>query len=187
MNALKSSTLVAFAVFGAWAIYPAAITPPASAAPARAAPAWRNATWLNAEKPVALDSLRGKVVLMNFWVFTCGNCTRTIPSLRALDAKYRTAGLQLIGIHTPEFGPSSGEHDRQNVAAANARLGVSWPVAQDNDEATWRLYNIQYWPSFVLIDRKGNIRYEGYGEFHPDDRSFAIWQSRIESLLAEPQ
>ncbi|MGE3526116.1 MAG: redoxin family protein [Gemmatimonadales bacterium] len=162
----------------------ALIPPPGPAGP-RPAPAWNNTSWLNSEAPVRLASLRGRVVLLNFWVFTCGNCTRTVPSLVDLDRRYRAQGLTIIGIHTPEFPPYAGEHDRGNVARALERQGIRYPNAQDNDRATWDLYGIRFWPSFVLIDKQGDIRYEGYGEFHPDDPTYRVWDRRIRELLAE--
>ena len=149
------------------------------------APSWRNTSWLNADRPIALADLRGRVVLLNFWVFTCGNCTRTLPSLVDFDRRYRDRGLTLVGIHTPEFPPWAGEHDRGNVARALRRYEVGYPNAQDNDARTWDLYGIRYWPSFVLIDKRGVIRYEGYGEFHLSDDTYALWDRRIRELLAE--
>lgn len=157
----------------------------ASSDSGRVAPAWRNASWLNTEGPMSLASLKGRVVLLNFWVFTCYNCTNTLPSLRMLDAQYRTRGLSIVGIHTPEFPPYAGEHDRRNVANALAKYQITYPIAQDNDRATWDLYRIQYWPSFVLIDKQGRIRYEGYGEFHVGDQWHKEWERRINVLLAE--
>jgi thiol-disulfide isomerase/thioredoxin len=149
------------------------------------APAWKNTSWLNSERPLTLEQLRGRVVLLNFWVFTCGNCTRTLPSLIDFDRRYGGRGLTLIGIHTPEFPPYAGEHDRANVARALRQYDIAYPNAQDNDSRTWDLYGIRYWPSFVLIDKRGVIRYEGYGEFHLNDGSYRLWQRRIEELLAE--
>jgi thiol-disulfide isomerase/thioredoxin len=151
----------------------------------RPAPAWQNASWLNVDGPVSLKSLKGRVVLLNFWVFTCYNCTNTLPSLRTLDAQYRPRGLSIIGIHTPEFPPYAGEHDRGNVAKALDTYRITYPIAQDNDRASWDLYRIQYWPSFVLIDKQGRIRYEGYGEFHIGDRWHTEWERRINLLLSE--
>jgi thiol-disulfide isomerase/thioredoxin len=151
----------------------------------RPAPAWDNASWLNADSAVRLDQLRGKVVLLNFWVFTCGNCTRTVPSLVELDRRYRPEGLTLIGIHTPEFPPYAGEHDKGNVARALAQYGITYPNAQDNDHKTWDRYDIRYWPSFILIDKRGQIRYEGAGEFHLHDATYQVWEGRIRELLAE--
>jgi thiol-disulfide isomerase/thioredoxin len=151
----------------------------------RPAPAWDNTSWLNTDTPVRLDQLRGRVVLLNFWVFTCGNCTRTVPSLVKLDSRYRPEGLTLIGIHTPEFPPYAGEHDKGNVAKALVRYDITYPNAQDNDRRTWDRYAIRYWPSFVLIDKRGRIRYEGAGEFHVGDRTYRAWEQRIQTLLAE--
>lgn len=151
----------------------------------RPAPSWRNTSWLNADGPITLESLRGRVVLLNFWVFTCYNCTNTVPSLVDFDAKYRDRGLTVIGIHTPEFPPYAGEHDKANVRRALEQYRIEYPVAQDNDDSTWNLYGIRYWPSFVLIDRKGRIRYEGAGEFHVGDANYQLWEGRIRELLEE--
>jgi thiol-disulfide isomerase/thioredoxin len=149
------------------------------------APSWRNTSWLNADHPLTLSELKGRVVLLNFWVFTCYNCTNTVPSLVDFDRRYRGQGLTVIGIHTPEFPPYAGEHDKGNVARALRKYGIDYPIAQDNDSKTWELYNIRYWPSFVLIDKRGNIRYQGYGEFHLNDGSYHTWDQRIRELLAE--
>jgi len=151
----------------------------------RPAPEWKNTSWLNADRPLSLPSLKGRVVLLNFWVFTCYNCTNTVPALKVIDRSYRDRGLTVIGIHTPEFPPYGGEHDVNNVAAALRKEGIEYANAQDNDRATWRLYGIRAWPSFVLIDKRGQIRYESIGEFHVDDRTHRDWNRRIEALLAE--
>jgi thiol-disulfide isomerase/thioredoxin len=151
----------------------------------RVAPAWQNSSWLNTPTPLTLAGLKGRVVLLNFWVFTCYNCTNTVPSLVTFDRQYRTRGLTIVGIHTPEFPPYAGEHDKGNVAKALAKYDIQYPIAQDNDRATWNLYHIGYWPSFVLIDKQGRIRYEGYGEFHIGDQWHQEWAKRIETLLAE--
>jgi thiol-disulfide isomerase/thioredoxin len=151
----------------------------------RPAPSWDNTSWLNASAPLRLDRLRGRVVLLNFWVFTCGNCTRTVPSLVDFDRRYGAQGLTLIGIHTPEFPPYAGEHDKTNVAKALARYDIGYPNAQDNDSRTWSRYGIRYWPSFVLIDKRGQIRYEGAGEFHVGDATYQTWDRRVRELLAE--
>ena len=151
----------------------------------RPAPSWNKDSWLNTSTPLTLEGLRGKVVLLNFWVFTCYNCTNTVPSLVNFDRKYRGQGLVLIGIHTPEFPPYAGEHDKANLARALKQYGIDYPNAQDNTSRTWNLYRIRYWPSFVLIDKKGVIRYEGAGEFHLNDRNYDMWDQRIRELLAE--
>lgn len=117
--------------------------------------------------------------------FTCYNCTSTVPSPVEFDHSYRDCGLTLIGIHTPEFPPYSGEHDKDNLARALAKYDISYPNAQDNDRRTWDAYEIRFWPSFVLIDKRGLVRYPGYGEFHRDDADFRTWDGRIRELLAE--
>lgn len=150
-----------------------------------AAPELANTSWLNADHPLRLAELRGRVVLLNFWVFTCVNCTNTVPSLVEFDRRYRERGLTLIGIHTPEFPAYAGEHDKGNLDRALRRQGITYPNAQDNDRATWHAYGIQFWPSFVLIDKHGAIRYTEAGEFHLNDADFQEWDGRIRELLAE--
>src|SRR6266704_6370452 len=182
--ALSTATLAA-ARWGT-GVYPSPL-PTAAADSGKPAPApeLANDSWLNADHPLRLAELRGRVVLLNFWVFTCGNCTRTVPSLVAYDRQYRSRGLTIIGIHTPEFPPYAGEHDKSNVARALSRQGITYPNAQDNDRRTWDAYDIHYWPSFILIDKRGMIRYTGYGEFHLEDAEFRTWDQRIQQLIAE--
>jgi cytochrome c biogenesis protein CcdA/thiol-disulfide isomerase/thioredoxin len=119
--------------------------------------------WLNTpgEKPLSLPELRGRVVLVDFWTYSCINCLRTLPHLKAWDRAYRKAGLTIVGVHSPEF---AFERVPDNVRSAVDRLGVRYPVALDNDFATWRAYSNDYWPSKYLIDKAGRIRYEHYGE-----------------------
>jgi hypothetical protein len=149
------------------------------------APSWKNTSWLNTDRPLTLEQLRGRVILLNFWVFTCYNCTNTVPSLVDFDRKYRDRGLSVIGIHTPEFPPYAGEHDRGNLLRALRQYHIEYPNAQDNDSRTWNLYGIRFWPSFVLIDKAGVIRYQGAGEFHLNDHTYVLWDRRIRELLAE--
>jgi thiol-disulfide isomerase/thioredoxin len=149
------------------------------------APSWKNISWLNSERALTLGELRGRVVLLNFWVFTCYNCTNTVPSLVDFDRKYRDRGLTVIGIHTPEFPPYAGEHDRGNLLRALKQYHIEYPNAQDNDSRTWNLYGIRFWPSFVLIDKTGVIRYQGAGEFHLNDDTYDLWDRRIRGLLSE--
>jgi len=132
-------------------------TPRQGAEAERPAPAWGNTSWLNTEKPLTLSSLKGEVVLLNFWTFTCYNCTNTLPALIDFDERYRDQGLVIIGMHDPEFPPSGGEHDKSNVQRALNSHGITYANAQDNDHATWNLYGIRYWPSFVLIDRNAAV------------------------------
>ena len=182
---MRNSSIGALLLAGVVAGTTAALRPRAPSGEQVPAPELTNASWLNSDRPLRLAELRGRVVLLNFWVFTCGNCTRTVPSLVEYDRRYRDRGLTIIGIHTPEFPPYAGEHDRGNLARALQRQGITYPNAQDNDRRTWDAYGIQYWPSFVLIDKRGMIRYTGYGEFHLDDADFREWERRIEQLLAE--
>ncbi len=134
---------------------------PVSSAAGTPAPELTNTSWLNSNKPLRLADLRGRVVLLNFWVFTCGNCTRTVPSLVAYDRRYRAHGLTIIGVHTPEFPPYAGEHDKGNLARALDRQGITYPNAQDNDRRTWDEQGVRYWPGYGLGDKAGKIRYTG--------------------------
>src|SRR6266540_1141218 len=116
--------------------------------------------WLNSP-PLTTQRLRGKVVLVDFWTYSCINCLRTLPQLEAWDANYRKDGLVIVGVHTPEF---AFEHVTSNVAGAVKRLGVRYPVVQDNDYAIWEAYANQYWPAEYLIDRSGHVRHAHFGE-----------------------
>ena len=116
--------------------------------------------WLNSE-PLTMEGLRGSVVLVDFWTYTCVNCIRTLPYLRDWHAKYAERGLSLIGVHTPEF---EYEKVTENVINASEKQAVVWPVAQDNDFRTWRAYNNRYWPAKYLIDANGVVRYTHFGE-----------------------
>jgi len=182
---MRNSSIGVLLLAGVVAGTTAALRPPVPSGGGSPAPELTNTSWLNTDHPLRLAELRGRVVLLNFWVFTCGNCTRTVPSLVAYDRLYRERGLTIIGIHTPEFPPYAGEHDKGNLARALRRQDIAYPNAQDNDRRTWDAYGIRYWPSFVLIDKRGAIRYTGYGEFHLDDGDFREWDQRIQQLLAE--
>lgn len=116
--------------------------------------------WINSP-PLTLDQLKGKVVLIDFWTYSCINCLRTLPYLEKWDARYRDKGLVIIGVHTPEF---EFEKDKANVADAAKRLGVLYPIAQDNDYKTWKAFNNHYWPAHYLIDRNGDLRMVHFGE-----------------------
>jgi cytochrome c biogenesis protein CcdA/thiol-disulfide isomerase/thioredoxin len=116
--------------------------------------------WINSP-PLTLQQLRGKVMLVDFWTYSCINCLRTLPHLKAWYAAYHKQGLDIIGVHTPEF---AFEHVTSNVQAAVKRLGVTWPVVQDNKYKTWDNYSNQYWPAEYLIDRSGRIRHTNFGE-----------------------
>jgi len=116
--------------------------------------------WFNSP-PLTMQKLRGKVVLVDFWTYSCINCLRTLPQLEAWDAKYRKDGLVIVGVHTPEF---AFEHVPSNVKGAISRLDVKYPVVQDNDYKIWNAYSNQYWPAEYLIDRKGDVRHAHFGE-----------------------
>jgi cytochrome c biogenesis protein CcdA/thiol-disulfide isomerase/thioredoxin len=119
--------------------------------------------WLNTPhgRPLTIAGLRGKVVLIDFWTYSCINCLRTIPHLKAWYAAYHKDGLEIVGVHTPEF---AFEHVPSNVESAVKRLGVTWPVALDNDYATWNAWSNQYWPSDYLVDQRGEVRAYTFGE-----------------------
>jgi cytochrome c biogenesis protein CcdA/thiol-disulfide isomerase/thioredoxin len=126
-----------------------------------AAPAIRaGGVWINSP-PLTLQELRGKVVLIDFWTYSCINCLRTLPHLKAWDATYRSKGLVIIGVHTPEF---AFEHVASNVRAAVKRLAIHYPVVQDNRYKTWDNYANEYWPAEYLIDRAGHVRHTHFGE-----------------------
>ena len=132
--------------------------------------------WLNSP-PLSREALRGKVVLVDFWTYSCINCLRTLPYVRAWEAKYRAAGLVVIGVHAPEF---AFERDPENVAKAVRDLGVTYPVALDNNHAIWRGFNNSYWSAHYFIDARGRIRYHHFGE-----GNYAESEKVIQRLLAE--
>jgi len=141
------------------------------------APSFKTTTsWLNSS-PLSLETLKGKVVLVDFWTYSCINCLRAIPYVRAWAEKYRDEGLVVIGVHTPEF---AFERDIDNVKRAIASQQITYPVAIDNDYAIWRAYQNQYWPAHYFIDAEGQIRHHHFGE-GDYERSEQI----IQQLLAE--
>jgi len=116
--------------------------------------------WINSP-PLSMSGLRGRVVLVDFWTFSCVNCVRTIPHLQQLYGAYRDHGFVIVGVHSPEF---DFEKVPASVGAAVQRLGVTWPVALDSEMATWNAYSNQYWPAEYLIDQQGHIAYVNFGE-----------------------
>jgi cytochrome c biogenesis protein CcdA/thiol-disulfide isomerase/thioredoxin len=127
--------------------------------------------------PLDLAALRGKVVLVDFWTYSCINCIRTIPYLKSWYDSYRGKGLVIVGVHSPEF---AFEKVSANVSRAMRDLGVTWPVVQDNDYAQWRAYGNNYWPAHYFIDAKGRIRYWHFGE-----GGYTETETVIKKLLAE--
>jgi cytochrome c biogenesis protein CcdA/thiol-disulfide isomerase/thioredoxin len=132
--------------------------------------------WFNSQ-PLSLAKLRGRVVLIDFWTYTCINCIRTLPYLKAWDARYRKAGLTIVGVHSPEF---SFEKDAGNVQNAIRSFGIRYPVVQDNNLATWQAWGNQYWPAEYLIDAQGRVRHVHFGE-----GEYRQSEDAIRSLLAE--
>lgn len=134
------------------------------------------ADWLNS-KPLSLESLRGKVVLVNFWTYSCINSIRAIPYTRAWAEKYAADGLVVLGVHAPEF---SFEKDTDNVEKALAAFDVRYPVALDNDYRLWNAFENNYWPAFYLIDAEGHVRYHHFGE-----GNYRRTEQAIQDLLRE--
>jgi cytochrome c biogenesis protein CcdA/thiol-disulfide isomerase/thioredoxin len=130
--------------------------------------------WFNS-KPLTLTDLRGKVVLVDFWTYSCINCLRTLPHLESWYRAYQRDGFVIIGVHTPEF---AFEHVPSNVAAAVKRLGIRYPVMQDNKYGTWTNYSNQYWPADYLIDRRGRIR-----DYHFGEGGYGASEQAIRTLL----
>jgi thiol-disulfide isomerase/thioredoxin len=135
-----------------------------------------NDRWFNS-RPLTLAGLRGRVVLIDFWTYTCINCIRTFPALKALDQRYRHKGLTIVGVHTPEF---AFERKADNVKRAIAQNGLRYPVAQDNEFATWSAWGNNSWPAKYLIDARGRVRYSHIGEGGYEETDAAV-----RSLLAE--
>ncbi|MGT2511529.1 cytochrome c biogenesis protein DipZ [Cupriavidus basilensis] len=132
--------------------------------------------WLNSP-PLTAEGLRGKVVLVDFWTYSCINCLRTLPYVKAWAEKYRDQGLVVIGVHAPEF---AFERNIDNVKKATRDLGIDYPVAVDNNYAIWRAFNNQYWPAHYFVDAQGQIRFHHFGE-----GEYAKSEQVIQQLLAE--
>jgi len=143
--------------------------------PARSAEHWINSA------PLTLASLRGNVVLIDFWTFECWNCYRSFPWLNQLEEKFRARGLKVVGVHTPEF-------EREKVIASIRdkvrAFKISYPVMVDNDHAYWNAMKNRYWPAFYLIDREGRVRELYVGETHAGDAQAREIEAAIEKLLA---
>jgi thiol-disulfide isomerase/thioredoxin len=133
--------------------------------------------WLNTPggKPLTIQELRGKVVLIDFWTYSCINCERTLPHVEAWYNRYKNDGLVVVGVHTPEFG---FEHVVSNVRAMSKALGVDYPVAVDDNYGTWNAYANEYWPADYLVDANGVIRHEEFGE-----GNYALTENLIRGLL----
>ena len=144
-----------------------------------AAPELTNTVWRNTpdNQPLRLAGLRGKVVALEFWTFGCINCQHVMPSLKEWHERYADQGLVIIGNHYPEF---SYEADLGNLEDAIMRFELPYAVAQDNERATWSAYGVRYWPTLMLIDKQGRLRYQHIGEGR-----YAETEAAIQALLAE--
>ncbi|WPN49328.1 cytochrome c biogenesis protein DipZ [Pseudomonas sp. P8_241] len=149
----------------------------------RAAPSLSGAVqWLNSPA-LSNESLKGKVVLVDFWTFDCINCKHTLPYVKDWAKKYAKDGLVVIGVHTPEYG---FERIVDNVKAKVQEYGITYPVAIDNNYAIWRNFDNQYWPAHYLIDAKGQVRYTHFGEGSHDDQEKMIQQLLEEAKAGAP-
>lgn len=132
--------------------------------------------WINSD-PITLESLKGKVVIVDFWTYSCINCQRTLPYLKRWNEKYADKGLVIIGVHSPEF---EFEKSEKNVRMAVKDFGLRYPIMQDNDFSTWKAYSNRYWPAKYFIDQNGYIRYTHFGEGGYDES-----EKVIQELLKE--
>ena len=132
--------------------------------------------WINSP-PLTSEMLRGKVVLVDFWTYSCSNCLNALPYVKAWNAKYRAQGLVVIGVQTPEF---PDEMIQQNIEQAVKRLGVTYPVVIDNQYVIWNAYDNKYWPAQYLIDAQGRLRFKHYGE-----GAYQEIETNIQALLKE--
>lgn len=140
------------------------------------APELAKGDWINSE-PLTLKSLRGRVVIVDFWTFGCYNCRNTLPAVKSWDARYRNKGLTIIGVHTPELEP---EKNADNLRREITKLGIRYPIVTDNDYATWNAYKVQAWPTWFVLDKQGRVRWMHVGEGAYDETV-----QIIEKLLAE--
>jgi thiol-disulfide isomerase/thioredoxin len=142
------------------------------------APELSSSFWLNSG-PLMLKSLRGRVVLIEFWTFACYNCRNTLPSVKKWDAQYRDKGLTIIGVHTPEL---DYERNIDNLRREVAGLGINYPVVIDNDYSTWKAYGVEAWPTLFVLDKQGRVRWTHVGEGAYDES-----EKVIKKLLAEEE
>lgn len=167
--------LLACAAAVSLAVLPPPADPPVSTQ--KIEPAFRDIdAWINSP-PLAIDALKGKVVLVDFWTFDCVNCLNTLPHLKAWHEKYKDQGLVVVGVHTPEY---AYEKSQANVRAAVQRLQIPYPVAQDNQYATWKAFDNHFWPALYLVDAQGRVVYSHFGEGR-----YAQTEEKIRQLLAQ--
>ncbi len=147
-----------------------------AAAKAPPAPEFAKGDWINSD-PLTLTKLRGHVVLVEFWTFGCYNCRNTLPSVKEWDARYRERGLTIIGVHTPE---TTSEYSIDNVRREVRGLGIKYPVVTDNDYSTWKAYGVEAWPTILVVDKLGRIRWLHVGEGRYEET-----EGVVKTLLAE--
>ncbi len=147
-----------------------------TAAKATAAPEFAKGNWINSDA-LTLDKLRGRVVVVEFWTFGCYNCRNTLPSVKDWDTRYRERGLTIVGVHTPEI---DNEYNIDNVRKEVPALGIKYPVVTDNDYKTWKAYGVEAWPTIVVLDKQGRVRWEHVGEGRYEET-----ENVIKTLLAE--
>jgi thiol-disulfide isomerase/thioredoxin len=147
-----------------------------AATKAPAAPEFAKGNWINSD-PLTLEKLHGRVVLVEFWTFGCYNCRNTLPSVREWDARYRERGLTIVGVHTPE---TTSEYNIDNVRREVPGLGIKYPVVTDNDYNAWKAYGVEAWPTILVLDKQGRIRWLHVGEGRYEET-----ESAIRTLLAE--
>ena len=143
---------------------------------ATAAPEFAKGIWINSD-PLTMKTLRGGVVLVEFWAFNCDNCRNTLPSVTGWDARYRERGLTIVGVHTPE---TQSEYVINIVKREVPSLGIKYPVVTDNDYLTWKAYGVEAWPTIFVVDKYGRIRWKHVGEGRYDETDTVI-----KALLAE--
>ena len=143
---------------------------------ASAAPEFAKGSWINSD-PLTLAKLRGHVVVVEFWTFGCYNCRNTLPSVKDWDTKYRDRGLTIVGVHTPE---TDSEYSLDNVRKEVPSLGIKYPIVTDNDYKTWKAYGVEAWPTMVVLDKQGRVRWVHVGEGRYGDT-----ENVIKTLLAE--
>ena len=163
-------------LIGSAVAMPARNAPPVPELPALGADAWINSA------PLRLADLQGQLVLIEFWTFGCANCLRSIPWVKSIAERFGPAGLQVIGIHTPEF---SHERSAQAVREQIKALAIRHPVMLDNDYEYWNAMGNRYWPAFYLVDKQGRVRHAWAGEVRNGSRRGRLIQQAIEDLLAE--
>ncbi len=175
---MKGTVLRIAAVAGAVGILVTAVCWPTSSLSGGAkAPEFQGiANWINS-RPLTMEELRGRVVLIDFWTYTCVNCIRTMPYLKDWHAKYASHGLVIVGVHSPEF---EFEKLTENVTENAQDFGLEYPIAQDNDFQTWRAYRNRFWPAKYLVDQVGVVRYNHFGEGAYDET-----ERQIRKLLEE--